>query len=258
MLGIVERRVPERHDAVADVLVDGPLASEHHVGHRRQQSVDQGGQALRVGLVPLGDRGEAADVAEHDGHRALLAAEAQPLGMPRQLVDQLRREVLLEGAAYLPPFRLGLRVRDALRGGEHQQHHQRRLDGIEQPAVLIERQPRSGEHQQCGQATHRQADDRAERTQQHDHDQAEHQHVPQLHAVGEVRPLEEIAGQDLLDRLGVNLDAGNRGIERGGADVVQAGGAGPDEHDLTGNGGRDRSRPRARSMRGYNARDRAC
>ena len=55
-------------------------------------------------------------------------------------------------------------------------------------------------------------------------------------AVGEIRSVEKIAGQDLLDRLGVDLDPRDRGVERGGADVVEAGSAGADEHDLPGDG----------------------
>ena len=93
---IVERRIPERHDRVAHVLVDGSLAIDDRVGQRRQKAVHQRRQALRIVLVHLGDRREAADVAEHDRHRALLAAEHQLLGRLRQLGDQRWRQILAE------------------------------------------------------------------------------------------------------------------------------------------------------------------
>ena len=106
MLLVVERRVPERHDGVAHVFVDGALAIEDRVGERRQETVHQRGQALRVVLVGLRDRGEAAHVGEHDGHLALLAAEHQLFRRLRQLLDQRRRQILAERRADLPPLRL--------------------------------------------------------------------------------------------------------------------------------------------------------
>ena len=93
---IVKRRIPERHDRIAHVLVDGALSIDDGVGERRQEAVHQRCQALRIVLVHLGDRGEAADVAEHDGHRALLAAENQLLRRLRQLGDERWRQILTE------------------------------------------------------------------------------------------------------------------------------------------------------------------
>ena len=106
VLRVVERRVPERHDGVAHVFVDGALAVEDRVGQRRQEAVHQRGQALRIVLVGLGDRGEAAHVAEHDGHLALLAAEHELLRRLRELLDQRRRQILAEGRADLAALRL--------------------------------------------------------------------------------------------------------------------------------------------------------
>ena len=87
MFLVVERRVPERHDGVAHVFVDGALAREDRVGQRGQESVHQRREALRIALVGLRDRGEAPDVAEHDGHLALLAAEHELLRRLRELFD---------------------------------------------------------------------------------------------------------------------------------------------------------------------------
>ena len=106
MLLVVERRVPERHDGVAHVFVDGALAVEDRVGQRRQETVHQRGEALRIVLVGLRDRGEAAHVGEHDGHLALLAAEHELFRRLRQLLDQRGRQILAERRADLPALRL--------------------------------------------------------------------------------------------------------------------------------------------------------
>ena len=37
MIGVVERRVPERHDAIADVFVDRAVCIGDDLGHRRQE-----------------------------------------------------------------------------------------------------------------------------------------------------------------------------------------------------------------------------
>ena len=92
VLVVVERRVPERHDGVAHIFVDGALAIEDRVGKRRQEAVHQRGQALRIVLVGLRDRGEAAHVGEHDRHLALLAAEHELFRRLRELLDQRRRD----------------------------------------------------------------------------------------------------------------------------------------------------------------------
>src|SRR5262249_25779954 len=46
-----------------------------------------------------------------------------------------------------------------------------------------------------------------------------------------VRALQEFAGQQTLQYLGVNIDPGYGRIDRGGAQVEQARGAGPDKND---------------------------
>ena len=115
MRRVVERRVPERHDRVAHVFVDGALAVDDGVGQRRQEAVHQRCQALRIVLVDFRDRGEAAHVAEHDRHLALLAAEHELLRRLRELLDQRRRQILAERRADLAALRLLVDV-----VGEHQ------------------------------------------------------------------------------------------------------------------------------------------
>ncbi len=135
---IVERRVPERHDRVAHVFVDGAFAVDDGVGQRSEEAVHQRGQALRILLVDLRDRGEAADVAEHDRHLALFAAEHELFRRLRELLDQRRRKILAERRPDLPPLRLLL---DEV--GEHQrevdqQARQQREGEIDQQLLVRE------------------------------------------------------------------------------------------------------------------------
>jgi hypothetical protein len=52
VLGIVERRVPERHDGVADIFVDRALALDDGVGHGREKTVHQVREALGIPPCP--------------------------------------------------------------------------------------------------------------------------------------------------------------------------------------------------------------
>ena len=173
MLLVVERRVPERHDGVAHIFVDGALALEDRVGQRRQEAVHQRGEALRIALVGLRDRGEAAHVGEHDGHLALLAAEHELFRRLRQLRDQRRRHVLGERRTDL--FALLLLAHEA-REDQREIDRRRRQQGIgeidQQPVLRIEIPGRSD---QRGGKRRTEGDqrDRSEQGRERDHQQSE-------------------------------------------------------------------------------------
>src|SRR5690606_18210048 len=95
----VDGGVPERHDAIADILVDGALAVLDDTRHRGEEGVDDMGELLRI--EAFRKLGEAADVAEHDGEFAQLATKLETFRMLRQLVDQDRREVARESPAHM-------------------------------------------------------------------------------------------------------------------------------------------------------------
>ena len=61
----------------------------------------------------------------------------------------------------------------------------------------------------------------------------QHEHEEELGAGGEIGPLQELAGHDVLDDLGVDFHAGGDWIERRRPDVVQALGTGADKDDLS-------------------------
>jgi hypothetical protein len=72
-LGVVlvrHRRAEDRHDVVADVLVDGPAVALDLLAEPHERSVDERLHVL--GVHPLGDRGVAGQVGEQDGHLAAL------------------------------------------------------------------------------------------------------------------------------------------------------------------------------------------
>src|SRR3546814_13246374 len=70
------------------------------LSERRQQAVDQAGQALGIAPVELGDASEAAHLGDQQRHLPSFAAQYQALRAARQLVNQGRRQVLPEGAAH--------------------------------------------------------------------------------------------------------------------------------------------------------------
>ena len=80
-----------------------PPCRQHDCRERRQQPVDQRRQPLRLVLQRLGNGGEAAHVAEQDGQRLALAAEAAAARGRGKPLDQRRREILREGARDAAP-----------------------------------------------------------------------------------------------------------------------------------------------------------
>src|SRR6516162_4736411 len=104
MRRIVERRVPERHDAIGHILIDRPLMLQNNCGHGRQVAIEEICQAVRV--EAFRNRCEPADVAEHHSELALFTAEDKPLRMIGELLDYRGREVAAEGMTHMPALSL--------------------------------------------------------------------------------------------------------------------------------------------------------
>ena len=139
VLGNVDRRVPERHDGVADIFVDGRAVLHQHVGHRRQEIVEEDGELGRLHRFRNG--GEGADVAEQDGELAVLAAEHQRVGILHELLDHRRRQIVAEGVAYVAAFAFAEQQPDARRDAVGEQGGLRRQDRREQQVVIGEGEP---------------------------------------------------------------------------------------------------------------------
>ena len=233
-VGSYERRVPERHDGVAHVFVDRALAVDDGVGQRRQEAVHQRGEALRIVLVDFRDRGEAADVAEHDGHVARLAAEHELLRRLRELLDQRRREILAERRADLAALRLLL---DEI--GEHQrevdqQARQQRKGEIDQQLLFGEQVPGGADEQRDEGGAEQQQDHRAEDRRQHDDGDAQHERRTQLRDDGIARLRQHRVAENAFQHLGVDFDARHGGIVRRRLQIEQACRRGADEDKTAG------------------------
>src|SRR5215204_3964444 len=61
-------------------FVDCPVAVDDGVGKRRKEPIHQSGKSLRIMLVALGNRGEAAHIREQHRHHPLLTTEHELLG----------------------------------------------------------------------------------------------------------------------------------------------------------------------------------
>ena len=94
-----QRRAEHGHDAVAHVGHERAAVVEDRLAHRGQVAVQ--GADDRRRLERLGERGEAAQVAEHDRALALHAAEADPVGAAQHLVDDGLGDEAREGVARL-------------------------------------------------------------------------------------------------------------------------------------------------------------
>ena len=68
----------ERHDAVAGVLVDGPLVAVDAVGENAEEAIEEAMPVL--GVDALGELHRARDVREEHGDRLALALERAPGG----------------------------------------------------------------------------------------------------------------------------------------------------------------------------------
>ena len=227
MVRNVQGSVPERHDRVADIFVDGPAPFHDLLGHRREVPVHETRKVLgRVG-VGFRQRGEITDVAEHDRQLAGLAGQLELFGIADQRIDHDRGKILTESAADRTSHRL---FADVLR--ERQPEHQRddgerRIGGIDEQVVAGEGIPADADRaEDADQQQHRQqgswqqrSDDRQQQTD------ADEEHA--LGAQGIGRAAQVVVGVDRLQHLRVHLHTGHARGYRGRLDVTQAGRGGP-------------------------------
>ncbi len=96
MILLVQRGVPEGDDGVTFVLVDSAALFLDHLCHCGEITVKQGGQAL--GLQPLGNGGEALEVGKKDRDFPAFPPETEAVGILNQPVDDVRTQILAEGA----------------------------------------------------------------------------------------------------------------------------------------------------------------
>src|SRR5881397_1422752 len=91
-LGVIlvgDRGAEERHDAIAGVLVDGPLVAVDAVREDPEEAIEEAMPFL--GIDALGELHRARDVGEEDGDRLALALERALGG--EDLLDEVARRV---------------------------------------------------------------------------------------------------------------------------------------------------------------------
>ena len=208
VLGVVERRIPERHHRIAHEFVDGPLLFEDDVAQGREQFVQEARQLF--GVEALGDRGEAAHVAEEKRHVASLASELQPPRLVGEPLDEGRRHVMAEGVAHAVPLALGAQENEQHTGQIDRGKGDGWIDGIDQPAEGVEGVPGDSQHRGGGDAAEHGAADSARAVNEGGNEESKHQNIEKLGGGGEVGPEQEGALQDLLDGLGMQLHPRHR------------------------------------------------
>ncbi len=228
MSRLVQGCAPERHDAVADELVERAAVAEHHGDLAREVAVEQVDDLLR--RPRLGQRREAADIREQ--HADLAIASGQRLdGLAA--IDQTAHDLGIQEA---PEHRHGVQPGRALAsprqqrresiegdgeddGLEHRQHHE-----------LLQREPRRPQQQQApGQqaAAHeeRAGTGREGCRRPGDQQQGQRRRPRRRRLVHRAGVLQVVDGR------GENLDSGVQARKRRDALVAQARRGGADHHD---------------------------
>ena len=227
---IVERRVPEGHDGVAHVFVDGAFLLQDDVGQRRQILVEERRKLDR--REAFGQGRERPDVAEHHGQLALLPAELKLLRVFGEAGDDGGRHVAAEGRADLAhlPALLAIELPDA--GEEYEAGREGGHDGVEENSLPSEPEPAEVGEQSGGARAEYRGPVNGNERKKRDQRQRKHGAGEGFRARRPVRPLQGGAGENLLDELRMRLDSRRRRIERGRDDVRKQRGARADEHDL--------------------------
>ena len=232
VFGIVQGRVPERHDAVAHIFVDGAFAFEDDVGHRCQEPVDESGELLRVKF--FGNRGEVPDIAKQHRHGLHLAAQGELFRMGGELLDHRRRQIAAERAAHLAALGLGAQIDNQGSGQIDKHGGDRGIDRIEEPLQTSVGVPGGTDGGRDGGAAEHGAPQRAQTGQQEDQAKPEREQIDDFSPGRPVRAIEIALGEDLLDDLGMHLDSRHHRVQGRGAQVHETGGAGADQHDPLG------------------------
>ena len=141
MIGHFEWRIPEGHNAITHVLVDGTLLVENDLSHRRQESVDELGQTL--GAVLLGKSGEAAYITEQDGHFSNLPAQAQTVRFQSQLFHECGGEIATKCVADSFSFTLSQKVNPQRLCQVDQKNNQPEINGVDKRILLRIHNPRA-------------------------------------------------------------------------------------------------------------------
>ena len=138
MVWLRKRCVPQRHDLVADVLVDQAVPLEDELAHLVEVVLDDSEHVVRAHR--LRHRCEASDVHEHHRELAALTLRDQLVhrARGRQLLSDPRVDVVTEDALHLAPLAFFEHVASAERRDRGQDDRDRRVQRVRQVAKLSE------------------------------------------------------------------------------------------------------------------------
>ena len=232
MLRIVLRRAPERHDRVADELVQRAAVAKDDFHLQAEVAIQQADDLFRRALFR--QRGEAAYVGKQHGDFARLAAQRlRRFALGDQRTDHARIEKAVEDAHRLFA-RFFLAQVFAERGGKiespAEQQRGQHCNGVQpRHRKVLHGQQHQAQQQQC--AAYPEHIEAAQHKQRHLHD--DQQQRDQRREISRCGMQVTLILQ-VVQRGGQDLHAGILAGYRGGADVVQAGGGGADDDDLAG------------------------
>ena len=152
LVGIIQRRIPEREDCVADIFVDGRFMAEQQIRHGREKGDQESDDFIGQKLFRYTRK--AADIAEEHSHFALFPAQFQ---LPRVFGDaphQFRREVAIKCVVYIRALLFLLIIDEDSAQHIDRNQPEDRPGWIDQELVAAKRDPAAaadGEHSSAAQ-----------------------------------------------------------------------------------------------------------
>ena len=139
MIRDVDWGVPERHDGIADELVERPLAADDRTAETAQQPVEETHEAGRV--HPLANRSEIAYVHEQQGNFTILAAETQCLRLAFDAGQNARGNILAKGLSNEPLVPVGCEKPQSQHGKLGRKCRRYRKRCVKKHSVVAEQHP---------------------------------------------------------------------------------------------------------------------
>ena len=165
LVGRGKGRPPERHDPVAEILVDDAVVLAHRLRHDGQITVHHGHE--RRGRHLLAKAGEVLHVAEQDRHLTARAAGIGEFGAVDQSCDDARIDVFAKGLANLRlDAQLGHHVVEGRGQAADLVARGDRHDSIERALLDRSRARKEAPHRPHETRRHRRGDNEAEQPRQ--------------------------------------------------------------------------------------------
>ena len=253
---ILERKrgAPKGHDGVADIFVQGARGIENDPGHRRQVGIHQTNRVL--GAQRFGQFRKVAHIAEENRKRPGFAAQPGWFVAFGEFLHHAGRDIAREsfsntttpGLRPQAPGRFHREV-DQGDGGEgiyEIQPHPELGEGQDRPPDQHSGEPRredeARQHPLC-------SGNHENQEQAHKDDQAE------FHYDARILPADDIACEEIVEHVGMDLDAREHTGKGRARSVAQADLGGPDQCDgslqlASGNAARENI-PRAHPGKGF-------